>query len=105
MLDASNFSNILPIDRSGSTMARSKGSHSYGVCQTAAAKFERLLHKVVVEYCVKYSVSYDSDIRYESTGAPFNKLTLGQLLDCLGRMDRLLKQRGKVLSRTINLPG
>jgi len=68
-------------------------SHLSGVGHRSITLFERLFRQVVANYFARYSVSYNDDVRHRSSGKPFDKLTLGQLIDCLRQMEQVLAER------------
>lgn len=68
-------------------------SHLVGVGHRSITLFERLFREVVAAYLARNSVSYIDDIRQRSSGKPFDKLTLGQLIDCLRQMENVMNER------------
>jgi protein-tyrosine phosphatase len=66
------------------------GSHLVGVGTKAFKCFEIILHDLLGQYLSTCNLDYDSRLRARLGGKPFDRLTLGQVIQCYRMINREL---------------
>ena len=78
------------------------GSHLLGVAAKAINLFETLLKETLRSHLVRSGSSYDEAFK-SKLGKPFQRLTLGEVVNCLRMLDARLAQNSE--SSAIDSPG